>query len=177
MKRIRARTLMHNRVPHTSIEGKIEWLRKKGCQFPITRTELHTTYGHGFGDGMIREMARRGMLVLGEAWDGSLPRGACYGLEDNGITSRADFREKYLAGELEKMMGWRGFGKVMVQRVLVWAGLPVPDDGRRKVCMTLDINTFGAMDALIKQRGLRSREELVTRLVMEASKAGDQKTG
>lgn len=149
------------------IERLIERLRRSGCQFPASRRELLFHPKVDVSERMIRRLAQRGLVVLSEGWDGSLMPTTAKTLEYAGITSRADFREKYLAGTLD-VLRWPLYGKNGRARLFAWAGLPMPDSLRPKVSLALSGKTCEALDALVKKRGLHSREELVSRLVAEA---------
>jgi len=150
----------------TGVDRVIENLKKKRCRFPVSRADLCEKY-HVTNDETIRELARRGLLVESELWDGSLPQRAAGVLEGYGVTSRADFRQRYLAGQLD-MSRWRLFGNYKRQQILTWAGLPLPKDAWRHMQFKLDVQTCDKLETLLKQRGLHSRDELIAQLVAAA---------
>jgi len=84
-----------------------------------------------------------------------------------GVTSRADFRRRYLTGKLSTDH-WRCFGKFKRAQLLTWAGLPPPDDVRHEVRLHLDTETFRKLDVLVKAnrfRGPDRREKLMARML------------
>ncbi len=148
-----------------SFDEVITELREEGIEFPATRRTLIQI--SGVGEGFFRECARRGLLLCSEAWDGSLSPRTAQALEEHGITSREEFRRKYAAGELQ-IHHWRGVGKSSIVRLLAWAGLTLPDDGKLEVKLNLSKATRDGLDALRKRLCLASRDAVVERLVEEA---------
>jgi hypothetical protein len=57
----------------TGVDRVIENLKQKQCRFPVSRADLREKY-HVTNDETIGELARRGLLVESELWDGSLPQ-------------------------------------------------------------------------------------------------------
>jgi hypothetical protein len=150
----------------TGVDRVIENLKQKRCRLPVSRADLCEKY-HVTKNETIRELARRGLLVEAELWDGSLPQRAAGVLEGYGVTSRASFRQRYLAGQLD-MSRWWLFGNYKRQQILTWAGLPLPKDAWRHVQFKLDVQTCKKLEALLKQRGLHSRDELIAQLIAAA---------
>jgi hypothetical protein len=49
-----------------------------------------------------------------------------------------------------------------------WAGLPLPKDAWRQMQFKLDLKTCEKLEALLKQRGLHSRDGLIAQLAAAA---------
>ena len=151
----------------TGVDRVIEKLKQQHCRFPIRHDELLDKCEGRVGDSTVRELARRGMLVESELWDGSLTSLQANVLAGHDVSSRADFRLRYLAGELD-MGQWRRFGNYKREQILVWAGLPRPKNAWRHVQFKLDLQTCEKLETLLQQRGLHSRDELIAQLVAAA---------
>jgi hypothetical protein len=151
----------------TGVDLVIEKLKQKRCRFPVSRAELLDKYQGIAGEPTVRELARRGLLVDSELWDGSLPRFQASVLEGYGVTNRAGFRQRYLAGQLD-ISRWRCFGHYKRQQLLTWAGLPLPKDAWRHMQFKLDVPTCKKLETLLKQRRLHSRDELIAQLIAAA---------
>jgi hypothetical protein len=147
---------------NSAVQRAIARLRKRRCQFPVSRSDLVGVAS----DGTACELARRGLVQNGELFDGVLPLGVACALENAGITTRVEFLRRYWAGEINPLR-LQGVGPVKAKLIMAWADLPVSAYDSQAVPLDLTRATWATLDTLVQRRGLTGRAELITQLVAE----------
>jgi hypothetical protein len=128
-----------------------------GMRWPAPIGDLRHRFV-GANDRVIRILARHGLLVAAELYDGSLTPTLASALQTLGITSRKAFRAWVAKDDLDRLRKYRNIGQAP----------PV----KHSLTLRVFAETKAGLERLRIHRGLKSCDELVEALVAEALRAG-----